>query len=643
MLKCSEVTKFSLCHCRRGGPSSSNSTGAVVGKFPHNPTPPRSTQQQQQQQKQKTANRHHRTNRRQQKQQCQTNEQQRRSKESQWTALKMMMAERAADCLAKLGLDPAAAAASTSNGDGDAIDGASNSSNESPLRAVAHGNVLCGGAPATMPNAATIGDGTNSAQQQSAATLFGTPHHRRHKHYMSKSLRERTGVDQRLERLPSGPQLRHSMLPWTVMNTKAGVQPDRSRPVQICDFVEHTRLMSADSDFRFSEEYEDLRTIGLGQSCIAADLTANRAKNRFTNILPYDHSRVKLKPTDDDDGSDYVNASYIPGFNSRREFIAAQGPLPSTRDHFWRLVWEQQVPAVVALTKCVEKGRDKCHQYWPDNSSRSVLYADIEVTLLTESIEYDEFTIRELRLTNMAEPSQPARTVQHLHYQAWPDFGVPDHPVGIVHFARLFRNKLPPSSANKPTIVHCSAGVGRSGTFMALDRLVQHIECGRPIDVFGTVYEMRLERCHMVQNEQQYIFIHHCLQYVLENFYPFLLCPSQQSQQHTANRPVSSPNPHAPFSSSISSPICGDYGGGLLIGARGDGGGGIGSGWSSRTMLMNNNGNGTANNCCWPPPTSAQSPAAGTMMQPPPKIEVYHPQRNDGFLEDDEGIAESGL
>jgi cadherin 5 type 2 (VE-cadherin) len=89
--------------------------------------------------------------------------------------------------------------------------------------------------------------------------------------------------------------------------------------------------MSADSDFRFSEEYEELRHVGVGQTCIAADMTVNRAKNRFTNILPYDHSRVKLRPTDDEDGSDYVNASYIPGFNSRREFIAAQGPLPSTR------------------------------------------------------------------------------------------------------------------------------------------------------------------------------------------------------------------------------------------------------------------------------------------------------------------------
>jgi len=140
-------------------------------------------------------------------------------------------------------------------------------------------------------------------------------------------------------------------------------------------------------------------------------------------------------------------------------------------------------------------------RYWPDNSQRSVLYADIEVTLLTESIEYEEFIIRELRLTNLAEPGQSPRTVHHLHYQAWPDFGVPDHPAGIVHFARLFRNKLPPSPANTPIIVHCSAGVGRSGTFIALDRLMQHIECGKAIDVFGTVYEMRLERCHMVQNE----------------------------------------------------------------------------------------------------------------------------------------------
>lgn len=192
-------------------------------------------------------------------------------------------------------------------------------------------------------------------------------------------MRERTGADQRLERLPSGPPpgAKLSSIPWTVMK---GADTNKSRPIRIQDFAEHCRLMSADSDYLYSMEYEDFRYVGNGQTCIAAELPQNRSKNRFTNILPYDHSRVKLIQCDEDDGSDYINSSYIPGFNSRREFIAAQGPLPSTRDHFWKMVWEQGCTAIVALTKCVEKGRDKCHQYWPDINQRSVIYADIEVS-----------------------------------------------------------------------------------------------------------------------------------------------------------------------------------------------------------------------------------------------------------------------
>ncbi|KIH57723.1 Protein-tyrosine phosphatase [Ancylostoma duodenale] len=263
--------------------------------------------------------------------------------------------------------------------------------------------------------------------------------------------------------------------------------------------------MAADSDFRFSEEYEILRNVGCGQSYNAAELPANKSKNRFTNILPYDHSRVRLAQVSDQEGADYVNANYMPltlqtaltgvpfpeanlrsrpimnlevlqGFSSRREFIAAQGPLPTTRDAFWQMAWEQGCPAIIALTKCVEKGRDKCHQYWPDNEHSSVVYADIEVTVLSES-PFEDFTIRELRMKKLHE-SAPPRTIRHFHYMAWPDFGVPDHPEGII-----------------------SAGVGRSGTFIAIDRLLQTIQIDRPIDVFGIVHEMRLERCHMVQNE----------------------------------------------------------------------------------------------------------------------------------------------
>ncbi|CAJ0581335.1 unnamed protein product, partial [Mesorhabditis spiculigera] len=383
------------------------------------------------------------------------------TKEGQWAALKMIMAERAADCLAKLGLDstPSAPCASTSP--------------------------------------------TQPAAQHLQQPTFG--HHRR-----CRSLRERTGVDHRLERLPSGPAIFRTPI-YTVM---PGTNTNKSRPVRIQDFAEHVRMMSADSDFRFSEEYEQLKNVGLGQSISAAELTVNRVKNRFTNILPYDHSRVKLVKAVDDEGADYINANYMPGINSRREFIAAQGPLPSTRDHFWQMVWEQQCPSIIALTKCVEKGRDKCHQYWPDAEHVSVLYGDIEVTLMSEQ-QYNEFVVRELRLCNLGENTQP-RNVLHLHYMAWPDFGVPEHPQGIVNLARLFRHRIPHSPHNKPTIVHCSAGVGRSGTFMAFDRLVRQMSLEMPIDVFGTVHEMRLERCSMVQNEQQYIFIHHCLLFVLQ-------------------------------------------------------------------------------------------------------------------------------
>ncbi|OZC05141.1 Protein-tyrosine phosphatase, partial [Onchocerca flexuosa] len=404
---------------------------------------------------------------------------------SHWAALKMIMTERAAQCFAKLGLDAAATTASSTK-------------NISHLQTSQPQNTIT----------ATDSIVTVSAAPNDLAIASG--YHRR-----SRSLRERTGVDQRLERLPSGPIILQKFTAHTVI---PGSNIEKSRPVLIHNFAEHVRLMSADSDFRFSEEYENLKLVGHGQTCIAADLTVNRAKNRFTNILPYDHSRVKLIPTDDDDGSDYINASYIPGFNSRREFIAAQGPLPSTRDHFWRVVWEQYCPAIIALTKCVEKGRDKCHQYWPDNDQLSVLYADIEVTLMNETV-YEEFTVRELKLTNMNEPVASPRTVKHLHYMAWPDFGVPEHAAGLVHFVHLFRTRLPPSSNNKPTIVHCSAGVGRSGTFIALDRLIQCVAKNLPLDIFGIVYEMRLDRCHMVQNEQQYIFIHHCLLYVLETEY----------------------------------------------------------------------------------------------------------------------------
>lgn len=282
-----------------------------------------------------------------------------------------------------------------------------------------------------------------------------------------------------------------------------------SRPVELKNFACHFREMSADSDFRFAEEFEQLKYIGTDKTVKAADLPVNRPKNRFTNIVPYDHSRVKLLPTDDEEGSDYINANYIPGHNSPREFIVTQGPLYGTRDDFWRMLWEQNSRAIVMLTRCIEKGREKCDRYWPYDS-QPVIYGDIQVTMLNEC-QYQDWTITELKVSR----EDTSRIVRHFHFTTWPDFGVPEPPSTLVKFVRAFREKVHPSSSH-PIIAHCSAGVGRSGTFIALDRILQYIRTHATVDIFSIVCEMRRERCHMVQNEQQYICIHQCLLWALE-------------------------------------------------------------------------------------------------------------------------------
>lgn len=173
-----------------------------------------------------------------------------------------------------------------------------------------------------------------------------------------------------------------------------------NRPIHVKDFAEHYRQMSADSDFRFSEEFEELKHVGRDQACSFADLPCNRPKNRFTNILPFDHSRFKLQPVDDDDGSDYINANYMPGHNSPREFIVTQGPLHSTREEFWRMCWESNSRAIVMLTRCFEKGREKCDQYWPIDRV-PIFYGDIKVQLITDT-HFMDWSIAEFMVSRVS-------------------------------------------------------------------------------------------------------------------------------------------------------------------------------------------------------------------------------------------------
>ncbi|MED6289533.1 hypothetical protein CHARACLAT_003797, partial [Characodon lateralis] len=285
-----------------------------------------------------------------------------------------------------------------------------------------------------------------------------------------------------------------------------------SSPIKIVNFESHYNKLLADSSYLLSEEYEDLKDVGRNQPLDSALLPENRGKNRYNNILPYDSTRVKLSYVDDDPCSDYINASYIPGNNFRREYIATQGPLPGTKDDFWKMVWEQNVHNVVMVTQCVEKGRVKCDHYWPFDQD-PLYYGDLIVQMLSESV-LPEWTIREFRICCEQQLSF-IRLVRQFHYTVWPDHGVPESTQSLIQFVRTVRDYVNRTPGSGPTVVHCSAGVGRTGTFIVLDRVLQQLDTRDTADIYGVVFDLRLHRSHMVQTEGQYLYLHQCIRDVL--------------------------------------------------------------------------------------------------------------------------------
>uniref|UniRef100_A0A8D0HPA2 Receptor-type tyrosine-protein phosphatase O n=1 Tax=Sphenodon punctatus TaxID=8508 RepID=A0A8D0HPA2_SPHPU len=291
--------------------------------------------------------------------------------------------------------------------------------------------------------------------------------------------------------------------PWS----KNGLKKRKlTNPVQLDDFDSYIKDMAKDSDYKFSLQFEELKLIGLDTPHFSADLPMNRCKNRYTNILPYDFSRVRLVSMNEEEGSDYINANYIPGYNSPQEYIATQGPLPETRNDFWKMVLQQKSQIIVMLTQCNEKRRVKCDHYWPF-TEEPVGYGDITVEMLSEEGQPD-WAYRNFRISYADE----VQDVMHFNYSAWPDHGVPttNAAESILQFVQMVRQHSTKSKG--PMIIHCSAGVGRTGTFIALDRLLQHIRDHEFVDILGLVSDMRSFRMSMVQTEEQYIFIHQCVQ-----------------------------------------------------------------------------------------------------------------------------------
>ncbi|XP_068050098.1 receptor-type tyrosine-protein phosphatase eta isoform X2 [Anomalospiza imberbis] len=285
----------------------------------------------------------------------------------------------------------------------------------------------------------------------------------------------------------------------------------RSKMIKVENFESYFKKQQADSNCGFAEEYEELKSAGVHQPKFAAELPENRGKNRYNNVLPYDISRVKLSNQTSGTG-DYINANYMPGYNSKKAFIAAQGPLPNTIEDFWQMIWEKSIYSIVMLTKCVEQARTKCEQYWPDKQPKS--YGDIIVTMVSEVV-LPEWTIRDFTVEKSNTPE--SHTVRQFHFTSWPDHGVPETTDLLINFRHLVHEYNSQNPVDSPTLVHCSAGVGRTGTFIAIDRLIQQMEMENTVDVYGVVYDLRMHRPLMVQTEDQYVFLNQCVMDIIKS------------------------------------------------------------------------------------------------------------------------------
>nr|XP_033808593.1 phosphatidylinositol phosphatase PTPRQ isoform X3 [Geotrypetes seraphini] len=277
-----------------------------------------------------------------------------------------------------------------------------------------------------------------------------------------------------------------------------------TRPVSKKIFLQHVQELCMNNNLKFQEEFSELPRFLQDLATSDADLPWNRSKNRFTNIKPYNNSRVKLIADAGVPGSDYINASYVSGYLCPNEFIATQGPLPGTVGDFWRMVWETRTKSIVMLTQCFEKGRIRCHQYWPEDNKPVTVFGDIVITKMVEDFQVD-WTVRDIKI----EKHGDCMMVRQYNFISWPEHGVPDMTVPLIHFVRMIRASR--AQENTPIIAHCSAGVGRTGLYIALDHIIQHINHHDFVDIYGLVTEMRSERMCMVQNLAQYIYLHQCI------------------------------------------------------------------------------------------------------------------------------------
>jgi len=257
-------------------------------------------------------------------------------------------------------------------------------------------------------------------------------------------------------------------------------------------------------------------------STVVAFKAENKKKNRYPDKLPYDHNRVILNALVNASSSDYINASTVTDHDPRNpSYVVTQGPLGQTVADFWQMIWEQGSVVIVMLSRLQDNGYQLCTRYWPEEGSEQ--YHIFEVHLVSEHVWCEDYLVRSVYLKNTR--TGETRTVTQFHFRSWPAHGVPSSTKALLEFRRKVNKSYRGRSC--PIVVHCSDGVGRAGTYVLIDMVLNRLSKGcKEIDIAATLEHIRDQRGGMVQNRQQFEF---CLMAVAEEVHAILKAlPTQQ-------------------------------------------------------------------------------------------------------------------